>query len=91
MIHTDRGKVRSNHYHKRDAHYLYVLQGSFLYTEWGPKDSDEPVNLTIKTGEMVYTPPMRAHLCTFIENTTLISISKLTRTHDNHEADVVRL
>lgn len=83
---------RSNHWHKTDAHYLYTVEGHWLYFECDPSDNlDTVVPVEVHDGEMVYTPPMRLHRCTFLTDTMLFSFSKLTRTHENHEADVVRV
>jgi len=92
IIHSRPGTVRSNHYHKTDAHYLYCVRGCFSYRECAP---DEDVSMArpirVRPGDLLYTPPGRVHRCEFDEYTILVSASKLTRTHENHEADVVRV
>jgi hypothetical protein len=45
----------------------------------------------VHNNECVWTPSRRLHRCTFVTPTTLISFSKLKRTHAEHEADVVRV
>src|SRR3989338_9749266 len=33
LIKSRKGAVRANHYHKEDAHYVYMVYGSMEYTE----------------------------------------------------------
>lgn len=92
LITSEAGAVRSNHFHKEDAHYLFCIKGSWFYQECAPgEDINEAPRINVYAGDMVYTPPRRIHRCTFITNATLISISKLSRSHAEHEADVVRV
>ena len=51
----------------------------------------ELTRLEIGPGQMVFTPPLRSHRLMFREDTVMISISKLSRQHAEHEADVQRL
>ena len=84
------GSRRSSHYHKTDSHYLYVLHGEMLYTErrYG---SGTIVRFTVCPGEMVFTGPMVEHWTEFRIPTRMISVSKLSRRHEEHEGDVVRV
>ncbi len=90
IIDTVAGSRRSSHYHKRDWHYLYVLTGAMEYTErrYG---SGTIVKFTVAPGEMVYTGPMVEHWSFFPTDTRMLSISKLSRKHDVHESDLVRV
>lgn len=92
IITSKKGSVRSNHWHKTDWHYLYVLSGSMEYWERpaDPKENyrDEPEIFT--AGQMVFTPPYMIHKTVFLEDTVLLSFSKRNRDHDSHEEDVVR-
>lgn len=85
------GSIRSNHYHKEDWHYLYVLSGRMHYFERPAGSQEAPVATRVSEGQMVFTPPMTEHAVWFTETTVIVSMSKLSRTHDEHEADVVRL
>ena len=82
------GSVRGNHYHRQDYHYLYVVDGTFRYYY---RKGSEVLTIEVRAGQMLYTPPLEAHAQLFLEDTVLISISKLPRTHESHEDDVVRL
>ena len=90
IITSKAGAVRSNHYHKTDFHYLYVISGSMEYYERGLEEAFTGKPLVIKAGEMVFTPPMKVHKTIFLEETVLLSMSKNFRDHNSHEEDVVR-
>ncbi len=90
IIESKAGSVRSNHYHKTDSHYLYVLSGKLEYYERHINGS----NVVIKTygpGEMFFSGPQKVHKVVFLEDTVLLSLAKNVRDHDNHEKDVVRV
>lgn len=91
LIRSKANAVRSNHWHKTDAHYLVTLEGRWIYQECAPGENlSAAPRIEVNRLECVYTPPGRLHRCTFLTDTILISCSKLTRTHAEHEADVVR-
>lgn len=90
LIHCLAGSRRSSHWHKRDSHYLYVVSGEMRYAE-RKNGTDTLVKFTVKPGQMVWTGPRVEHWTFFPKETLLISISKLGRSHEAHEADVVRV
>lgn len=90
IIESKAGSVRSNHYHKTDSHYLYVLSGKVEYSERHINGS----NVIVKTygpGEMFFTGPQKVHKVMFLEDTVLLSLAKNVRDHEHHEQDVVRM
>jgi dTDP-4-dehydrorhamnose 3,5-epimerase-like enzyme len=94
LIFSKAGTSRSHHFHRKDAHFLYVLEGEIRYVEQphGPRGSgDQPSRRTIKKGEMVFTPEMVEHSTYFPVDTLLLSMSRFERTRVSHEQDVVRL
>ncbi len=92
IITSKAGSIRSNHYHKTDWHYLYVLSGSMEYYErpLDPKEDYYGDPVIIKAGQMVFTPPNVIHKTVFLQDTVLLSFSKRNRDHNSHEEDVVR-
>lgn len=90
IITSKAGTIRSNHYHKEDFHYLYVVSGSMEYYERGIDEKFVGEPLIIKTGQMVFTPPLKIHKTVFLEDTMLVSLSKRNRDHDSHESDLIR-
>jgi len=90
IITSKAGSIRSNHYHKEDFHYLYVVSGSMEYYERGLDEKFVGEPLIIKAGQMVFTPPMKIHKTVFLEDSVLVSLSKRNRDHDSHESDLIR-
>jgi len=90
IIHTKAGSRRSQHHHKSDFHYLYIVSGRVRYRE-RKVGAETVLDVTLGPGQMVFTPPMVDHWMSFEADTVMISVSKLSRQHDVHEADLVRV
>lgn len=93
IITSKAGSVRSNHWHKTDWHYLYVMSGSMEYYERNvgmPTGFNKDNPVIVKAGQMVFTPPNSVHKTVFLEDTVVLSFSKRNRDHVSHEADVIR-
>ena len=91
LITSKKHTVRSNHYHVTDWHYMFVLSGSFDYY-YRPTGTDAPPKVvTIKAGEMIFTPPMEDHATVFLEDSQLIVASRNPRDQAAYEADVRRV
>lgn len=91
VIMTKAGTLRSNHYHKTDWHYIYVLSGHVLYFERDVGSDVVPKPDEYGPGDMFFTPPMMEHCVAFLEDTVLVTASKNARSHENHEEDLVRV
>ena len=91
LISSKKGTVRSNHYHETDWHYMYVLSGSFDYYYRPTGSKDKPKVITVKAGEMVFTPPREDHATVFLEDTQLLAMSRNPRDQASYEADVRRV
>ena len=91
LITSKAGTERSNHYHRGDFHWLYVLSGEAHYQERGVGESQYPPPGVFKAGEMFFTPAMREHRVFFPVDTVLLSMSRYSRRHVEHEGDVVRV
>lgn len=91
VIESIAGAMRSNHYHKTDWHYMYVVSGEMQYL-WRPVDTNvAPHGLKVQPGEMVFTPPMVEHLTFFPTATIIVTAARNSRDHAGHEADLVRV
>ena len=90
IITSKAGSVRSNHYHKTDWHYLYILSGSLKYYERNIDTLIDIEPFIVKAGQMVFTPPKHLHKTEFIEDTVMISMARNIRDHERHEADIIR-
>jgi len=88
---SKKGSIRANHYHKTDMHYAYIVYGSVLYfeREIDSKSIPEPKKFT--SGSMFYTPPNVEHCMLFPEDTCIITMARNVRSHESHEADLVRV
>lgn len=90
-ISSVRGSVRANHYHKTDWHYAYVVMGEVAYFERAIGETTVPEPKIYKAGQMFFTPPMREHAMLFMQDSVIMTFAKNVRSHDNHEADLVRV
>jgi quercetin dioxygenase-like cupin family protein len=91
VITSKAGSIRANHRHKTDWHYSYVLSGSIKYYYRPADNKEEPKFVWVKAGQMFFTPPMVDHTMVFPEDTVFITMAKNSRTHENHEADLIRV
>jgi quercetin dioxygenase-like cupin family protein len=91
VITSKKGTMRANHYHKTDWHYAYVVSGRILYFERSVDSQEIPEPREFKAGEMFFTPPMKEHTMVFPEETVFVTMAKNVRSHESHEADLVRV
>src|SRR2546425_5180897 len=91
LIFSKRGSVRSNHYHKTDWHYMYVLSGSFEYHFRRAGSSAEPERMILRVGELIFTPPHEEHATVFLEDTEIVVASRNVRDQTVYEHDVKRV
>ena len=79
--------IRSNHSHKKDWHYMYVLEGVMEYFF---VIKNKIYFMRIKKGENVFTPPRELHATYFPVKTVLLVSSKNPRDRETYEKDTVR-
>lgn len=91
LISSKKGTVRANHYHKTDWHYCYVLSGSIQYYHRPRGSNLPPRQVTIKTGQLFFTPPLVEHAMVFPEDTVFICLGKNSRDQAAYEADIERV
>jgi len=91
LISSKRGAIRSNHFHKKDWHYLYVLSGRMLYFERDVGTVSIPQPELVSKGQMVLTEANREHAVLFVDDSEVLSMARDSQMHDAHEADVVRV
>lgn len=90
VISSVAGAIRSNHYHKTDWHYMYVLSGQMHYY-YRPVDMvGEPLLKIFQEGDLMFTPPMMVHATFFPVDSCIITFARNIRDHAGHEADLVR-
>lgn len=91
VITSRKGTVRANHYHKTDWHYCFVVKGSIDYFHRPVGSIEEPKKISIRQGQLFFTPPMVEHAMVFTDDTVFMTLAHNVRTHENHEEDVVRV
>lgn len=91
-ISSKAGTTRGNHYHKKDAHYVYCLSGKFRYSAKDMNKKNSKVESVImKPGDLVLSSPTVAHSMDFLEDTVFLAFTTERRDHKKYEEDTVRL
>ena len=90
LITSAAGTVRSNHYHKVDSHYCYVLSGKMEWHE-KPVVGGATASAVLGPGDMVYTPPMTIHAVKFLEDSVFLAFATQPRNQPAYEADTIRV
>jgi len=91
IIHSVKGSIRANHFHKNDSHYAYLIYGKIRYLTRDVDSNAEPTVEIINPGELFHTPKLLEHLMYFEEDSAFINISNNNRSHTSYEGDVVRV
>lgn len=89
MIVSRKGSIRSNHYHKRGGHLLYVVSGRMRYLERAVPVG-ELTERIVEAGESILTGPMMLHATEFLEDTVMVCAATLNRADGAYESDLVR-
>ena len=91
IITSKANSIRANHVHDNDWHLSYIVSGSMKYFWKNEIETAEIKSIVVKAGEMVYTPKKSPHKMQFLEDSTFIAISQLSRVQENYEEDTKRL
>ena len=89
IITCENKSIRSNHYHKKDHHFMYVLSGSIDYF-YKPVSNSNVEYLEVSEGQTIFTPNMEWHATFFPTNTDLIVCSLNPRDRKTYEEDTIR-
>lgn len=84
------GSVRANHYHLKDWHYMYVLEGKMDYFFFD-NQLGKVCYFSLEKDQIIFTPPMEVHATFFSKQTKLIVVSYLPRDEASYEADTRRV
>jgi len=90
LITCNAGSIRSNHYHKKDFHYMYVLEGEIDYF-FKDLDNDNVNYFKVNKYDIIFTPKNEIHATFFPVNTKLIVSSMLPRDQETYENDTLRV
>ena len=90
IISCNADSIRSNHYHKKDFHFMYILEGEINYFYKNLNDGN--VNyINILKGDTIFTPCLEIHATHFPLDTKLIVSSGFPRDQKTYEEDTVRV
>ena len=90
LITCKKGSIRANHYHKKDSHYSYLIEGKMEYfckTQKGSKIK----KYIVKKGEMIFTPANEIHAMRFLEKSVFIALATEIRKQNKYEKDTIRV
>lgn len=91
-IKRKKGSVTANHYHKKDAHYIYCLSGKLRYYEKDiQKKRGKLQSVVMKEGDLVLSKPMIAHATKFLEDSVILAFTTEIRNQKDYENDTVRI
>ena len=89
IITSKKNTIRSNHYHLKDAHYIYILEGKMKY--YYSKINHIKIKTKIlNPGDIVFTPALEIHTTEFLQNSKILVISMHKRSKRFYESDTVR-
>ena len=90
LITCNPNTIRSNHYHFKDFHFMYVVEGEidYFFCDVG---SNELNYIKVTQGQTIFTPPNEIHATYFPVQTTLIVSSKNPRDQETYENDTKRV
>lgn len=91
LITSKKGSLRAGHYHKKDTHYVYLLQGKMEYSYKDLEDKNSrKKKIIIDQGDIIFTPPMIAHTMKFLKDSVFIALTTEKRNQKSYEKDTVR-
>lgn len=87
IIKCNSQSIRSNHFHIKNWHFMYVLGGVMEYFF---ENKNKIFFIKLKKGDLVFTPPKELHATYFPVRTLLLVASKNKRDQKTYEKDTVR-
>jgi dTDP-4-dehydrorhamnose 3,5-epimerase-like enzyme len=92
MIFSHKGKLRANHVHITDWHYMYIVYGAVDYYYRKHGSDEQPKLEKCIANDLVFTPPMEDHAMVFTEETLFVCVSRNPRgDQETYESDVKRI
>lgn len=90
IIHSKKGSIRANHYHKTDSHYCFIIKGSMEYYE-KELDSNNMSICIIGPGEGIFTPSLKVHAVKFREDSIMLVLSPRTADSSVYEDEIEKV
>lgn len=92
LITSKKDAIRANHYHKKDTHYVYMLRGKMEYGYRRINNKNGKIRkIIVSEGDIVFTPPMVAHVMRFLEDSIFLALTTEKRQQTLYEKDTVRI
>jgi quercetin dioxygenase-like cupin family protein len=92
LITSKKGSIRANHYHKKDVHYIYLLEGKIEYSYIEPNSKNNKIKtVKVNEGHLIHTPSMVPHATKFLEDSVFLAFSIRPRNQKAYEKDTVRI
>lgn len=92
LVTSKKGSLRANHYHKKDTHYVFMLKGEMEYGYRNIKQkNNRKRKIIVKEGDLIFTPPMVAHVMRFLEDSIFLALTTEKRQQALYERDTVRI
>ena len=90
-VYSKKGSIRANHYHKKDKHFIYVINGEILYFYKDRKKRAKTRLKIMKKSDLFFTPSMQEHMAYFTKNTHFLAFSTRKRTRFDYEKDLIKV
>lgn len=92
VISTEENMVRGNHYHKKEAHYMYIAKGTCEYYGLSAtKSNQKPKRVVLREGDMVFSPIREIHAVKSLEPCIFIYLSTIHRTTPGDLGDIFKV
>jgi oxalate decarboxylase/phosphoglucose isomerase-like protein (cupin superfamily) len=89
VIHTRRGAVRGNHYHRETHQWVYVIEGALRCLT---RDANgREVQAVARAGDVYYSGPYDAHAIEALEDSVMVVMTRGPRGGREYESDTFRL
>jgi quercetin dioxygenase-like cupin family protein len=91
-IKRKKGSRGADHFHKTDAHFIYVLSGKVEYAEKNmAKETSTIKSVILNSGDVVLSRPMIAHSTKFLEDSVIFAFTTEKRDQESYERDTIRV
>jgi|SRR3989344_7509440 len=90
IIHTKKGAVRGNHYHKKSTQYTFVVSGQLthLTQKTGQKKIYKHI---LQPNDLMISDPGEVHAMTADKDTVFLALVDGLRGGKNYEKDTIRI
>lgn len=90
FITSKKGAVRAEHKHKSECHGCYIISGSIEYSE-RDDNGDIIYKNVFHEGQMFFSRPGIWHKMLMLEDSKMITLNGIIKSHDNYENDLIRI